>query len=315
MYFPSSQIETNLYSSNELVILNTGQPYTGFYWATSTGKYFAGKTPDSTQSTIELVKFQRNSVSNISTAEPTPEENPQDQRYTFSTKTLDYLNLRGIDDIKAPRLPKYIPPKPTTNDYKVGEFDRYFCKKKSESLFLEISQEEYEQLKTKNKSIDYELYTPFILPWVISGDQDKVALANKNMVDYKEEREYLFGLAKYLKYNYLQLYDSTPGVIKQGPNRVYLKSGQLVPTNLPPSYQLGNSVKNKGQQCGGCTFYKAGLCQKWNAKIENEFWCKAYQKNASTLEENSSRTSAPPSSPNIYTGPTNTGLGGGSYGY
>jgi len=318
MYFPNSQIETNLYSSNEFVILETGQPYTGFYWTTSTGKYYAGKTPDSTQSTIELIKFKKNSASDISAAEPSLEETPQNQEYKFSTKTLSYLNLRGIDSPKAPRLPKYIPPSPTLNDYKVGEFSRYFCKKNSESLFLEISQKEYQQLKTKAKSIDFYLYTPFILPWAISGEQDKVALTNKNTVDYKEQRENLLGLSQYLKNNYLQLFDFTPGIIKQGLSRVYRDSGQTVPTNLPPSYHLGNMPKHKGQQCSGCTFYKAGLCQRWNAKIEKEFWCKSYKKNVSTSEEtiSSPSTTNTPSQPsNIYTGPTNTGLEGESYGY
>ena len=87
---------------------------------------------------------------------------------------------------------------------------------------------------------------------------------------------------------------------------------------LPPSYHLGNMPKHKGQQCGGCTFYKAGLCQRWNAKIEKEFWCKSYKKNVSTSQEtlpSSPTVNTPSQTSNIYTGPTNTGLGGGSYGY
>lgn len=279
MYFPNSQIQTNLYSGGDLVVLATGQPYTGFYWATSNGKYFAGKTPSSPQSKTELIKYSSTAAPDLSISEPSPEESPQGQVYNFSLKTIDYLRLRGITSPKAPDLPKYIPPSPTKEDYQAGEFIRYFCKKKNETLFIEIDQKQYEKLKTKNKSLDHTLYSPFELPWAISGDRDKIAIENKNTVDYKENREHLIGLSQYLNHNYLQLFNSTPGIVKQGLNKVYTDSGEIVPINLPPSYQLGNLPKSLNQQCLNCTFYKAGLCQKWSAKIREEYWCETYTKN------------------------------------
>ena len=63
MYLPKSQIETNLYSNNDLAILNTGVLYTGFYWATSNGKFFVGKTPEDPNSSTELVKASANAAS------------------------------------------------------------------------------------------------------------------------------------------------------------------------------------------------------------------------------------------------------------
>lgn len=47
MYYPSSQIKTNLYTNGtELVVKSTNEKYIGFYFKTSDGKYFSGKTPD-----------------------------------------------------------------------------------------------------------------------------------------------------------------------------------------------------------------------------------------------------------------------------
>ena len=47
MYYPKSQIKTNLYTNgNEYTVLSTGDIYQGFYYKISTGEYFTGRTPD-----------------------------------------------------------------------------------------------------------------------------------------------------------------------------------------------------------------------------------------------------------------------------
>lgn len=209
MYFPKSQIETNLYSNAELIVLATGVPYVGFYWSTSTGKYFAGKNPDSISSVIELTQYSENAASNIAKFEPEPEEKPY---YNFTLRTSSYLNSRGITKMVAPSMPKSIPPKPTLEDYEIGEFSRYLCRKVNEPIFIEISLKEYLKLKDKDKSISFDLYKPFILTWAISGDKEKVAIENESKVFYKETREGFTGLSLYLRKNYTQFYGLyTPG--------------------------------------------------------------------------------------------------------
>ena len=62
-YYPKSQIIPNLYASDgvndriggTLLLSTTKETYTGFFWATSDGKYFTGKTP-SDKPNIELIK-------------------------------------------------------------------------------------------------------------------------------------------------------------------------------------------------------------------------------------------------------------------
>ena len=46
MYYPLSQITTNLNTNGgELIYANTRQDYIGYYYKTSKGEYFTGKTP------------------------------------------------------------------------------------------------------------------------------------------------------------------------------------------------------------------------------------------------------------------------------
>ena len=47
MYYPKSQIQTNLYSNGDLIVLSTKEIYTGYYWTTSGGRSYSGKTPSS----------------------------------------------------------------------------------------------------------------------------------------------------------------------------------------------------------------------------------------------------------------------------
>ena len=204
MYFPKSQIETNLYSNGDLHVVSTGVLYTGFYWSTSTGKYYAGKTPDDPLSNIELALASETAATNIAALEPNlGKEQPF---YVYNLQNLNYLRLKGLTNATPPKIPRYIPPKPTLKDYEVGEFDRYFCRKINEPIFIEISVEDYVKLKDKNKTIAFDLYNPFTLTWAISGDKEEVAIKNKSTIFYKESKENYTGLGTYLKNNFIQFY-------------------------------------------------------------------------------------------------------------
>lgn len=203
MYYPKSQIQTNLYSNADLTVVSTGQPYTGDYWSTSDGKFFAGKTPDSPRSNIELVKSSNKAVA-FPQAEPSTENDQETSYIDSNVNTLRYTRLNNIDVSTYPSIPKFIPAKPTKQDYQSGEFTRYFCKKINESLFIEISKTDFIKLVDKDRSLLYKLYTPFTLNWAISGQPEKVARENQNAVEYKENIENFYGLGMYLKHNYTQ---------------------------------------------------------------------------------------------------------------
>lgn len=312
MYFPKSQIQTNLYSNGDLTVLQTGQTYTGWYWGTSNGKFFAGKTPDSPQSYIELVKSSKNTVL-FTQAEPPAEDEATLSYIDSNINSLAYVKLRNLDlNDPFPYTPKYIPAKPTKENYLTGEFLRYFCKKINESLFIEISPTDYDKLIKKDKSIFYQLYTPFKLNWALSGDLKNISRENQNAVELLETNQNLYGLGAYLRYNYLQFVDQTPGVQQTNVGRIYKDTGNNIPSNLPQAYQLGNQNNSKGQNCLNCIFYQQGLCRKWNAPIRNEYWCSAWKYDPNTLYDDSSRVSSLPKQKelpksNIYTKQSNNG--------
>ena len=123
MYFPKSQIETNLYSNGDLHVLSTGVLYTGFYWATANGKFFAGKTPEDPNSSTELTRASANAASNAASLEANlVEEQPF---YVYNLKNLDYIRLTQTKG-NPPSNPKYRPIQPTLEDYKEGYYKRYF---------------------------------------------------------------------------------------------------------------------------------------------------------------------------------------------
>lgn len=300
MYYPKSQIQTNLYSSGDLTVIQTGKTYTGYYWGTSNGKFFAGKTPDDPLSYIELTKSSKNTVP-FTQSEPSTENEINISYIDPNINSLTYTRLKGIDlNDPFPSTPKYIPAKPSKDDYLTGEFLRFFCKKINESLFIEISPEDYTKLINNSKDIFSKLYTPFKLTWALSGDLNDIARENKNSIKLLETTQNIYGLEAYLKYNYLQFVDQTPGIQKINKNRIYKNTGENVPTNLPQAYQLGNQTKSKGQNCSNCIFYQQGLCRKWNAPIKKEYWCSTWKYNPDISYNDLSGVSS-----NIYVPPTN----------
>lgn len=207
MYFPKSQIQTNLYSNGELTVKATKKIYTGYYWSTSNGTCYAGRTPSSNGVRIELQKGQ-----DLSLAAPQFEPNEQ-QSLSYIEGTLNnlqYAALQGIDFSKNSRVPHFVPCKPTEKDYDSGFVTRYFCKKTNESLFIEISPEDYNKLQNKSSELLYNLYIPFNINWVISGDKDKIINENRITVEYNENGLGYDGFSHYLNYNYSYLCKSNP---------------------------------------------------------------------------------------------------------
>jgi hypothetical protein len=202
MYYPKSQIKTNLYTNGEeFVFLSNNQPYTGYYYKISTGKYFSGRTPDD-KPNFELIVPQ---------AAPFTPETPSSIPTTYSvlTNTLNPTNSEYNRLNPSPEIlitPSYSSPTPTEQDYQIGEFRRYFCKKANEILYLEIDKNTYDKLVVKDSQYTWQLYIPFNLSWQITGDQEQVARTNKNIVELTSVRLRLPQLGRYLKDDYLKYY-------------------------------------------------------------------------------------------------------------
>ena len=196
MYYPLSQITSNLYTNgNEFAYLSNNQPYIGYYWKTSKGKYYTGKTPQDTPiSELILLSFNEANASQLI-----------DSYYNQDAVTpVKYINLTNPPSPSS--LPIFSPTLPTQQDYTNGEMRRYFCKKTHEIIYLEVSKDTYDKLVGQDSKILWQLYQPFNLPWQLTGDKEQVFTTNKNIVELTSVRQKLPMLAEYLKMDFTKYY-------------------------------------------------------------------------------------------------------------
>jgi hypothetical protein len=207
MYYPKSQVKTNLYANpGEFVIANTLEPYTGYYFEISTGRYFTGKTPQDIPNS-EIIRTTNLSENlNSPKADVFIESPTNTQTLPSELFTLEYDNLIGNSNINFGLIPPYFATLPTQQDYQIGEFRRYFCKKENEVIYIEISKTTYDLIIVKSPDILWQLYFPFNLSWQITGTQEQVARTNKNIVDLTSQRLRLPRFGDYLNNNYLKYY-------------------------------------------------------------------------------------------------------------
>lgn len=218
MYYPQSQITSNLYTNgNEFIYVNTGLPYIGYYWKVSNGKHFTGKTPQDTpneeiikstsdRSQVILDPSYSSTISEVALAYDAPYV--YDENVYNESSILTYLSLKKISIIEPPTtiVPAYFATLPTPQDYQNTEFRRYFCKKTNEIIYLEISKENYDKLLAQDPQIQFQLYIPFNLPWQLTGDREQVYKTNRNITELVSVRQKLPMLAEYLKMDFIKYY-------------------------------------------------------------------------------------------------------------
>jgi hypothetical protein len=195
MYYPKSQIKTDLYTNGDTYkLLTTQELYTGYYYEISDGSKFTGRTPQDGPN-IQIVDIT-----------PYPQELtfPSNSTLPISTPTLN-------PSYKIPPSPeRLIPPSnptlPTPQDQSLGSFTRYFCKKTNELKYIEINKQTYNQLKVRDPKIAWDLYVPLEMNWTIKGTKEQVFKANKTSVNLLEQRQKWYGFSQYLKEDYLKYY-------------------------------------------------------------------------------------------------------------
>ena len=210
MYFPQSQIKTNLYTNGgEFVILSTNKNYIGSYWSTSSGKYYTKKNPQDTpyEELIErsLLNIDSNSVLPISSLPDTGSITTSN--YNFEV-VKNYDLARGLD-LNNPTIqsvPQYFFPTPTEKEYSLGAFTRYLCKRTNQDIYIEINKDTFDKLSNSDPSILFSLYTPFTITWTLTGESvSEVSKINFNVVSLVEKQNSFKGLVKYFK-NYSQFF-------------------------------------------------------------------------------------------------------------
>ena len=215
MYYPLSQITPNLYTNgNEFVIDETQQIYTGYYFKTSKGQFYTGKTSsDKPNQLLVPLSQEFNSTTTTPTTSPgfiALEYDGTEEFYDglpYNSNIIsEYITAANIDISKKIFPVIYSPTIPTSQDYQIGEFRRYFAKKVNDIVYLEINKDTYDKIINQDPQIEYSLYLAFNISWQLIGDKQQVARTNKNMVELTMKRLSLPKFNLYLKEDYTKYY-------------------------------------------------------------------------------------------------------------
>mgnify|MGYP003631669413 CR=1 FL=1 len=210
-YYPKSQIQTNLFTNGgEYIIEQTGQGYQGAYYKTSTNDYFAGENPETgnNQKLIPTEFFEGNIFGVDSPLEsskkllyvegydgglPFVTPNSSINNMTYSLLTLG----PSLPPVKTTPIPLLTIP--TVNDYKIGEFQRYFLKRTNNLIYLEIDSTQYQQYINQDPLVTFNLFNPLTLPWNLTGDEKQVYQSNKRIVELVERENNWYGFTSYFQ--------------------------------------------------------------------------------------------------------------------
>jgi len=197
MYYPKNQIETGLYSRNDLQIKSTLEYYTGVYFKTSDGKFFSGPEPNVGQN-LELIKpinRQQKVTADVSFLTPPPRAD-----YRFISPNLTYSSLTN----QNPNIRSYTPtpyyPILSPTDKMNGEFMRYFIKKSNENVYYEVNQSQVD------RAVASTLYFPIPVNWVIRGKLEDVVRQNSIQIGAAEIELKIQGLGKFIGYRFGEFY-------------------------------------------------------------------------------------------------------------
>jgi hypothetical protein len=233
MYFPPSQIETDLYTDgSEYMLSTTNEPYIGNYWKIKrNGTLYTGNNPNS-PNPIRIIKLKELEE------DPTPLFNPnpfiqQLQQSKVISPSINSMPENIAKNLKIRVLPLPFTPTITEQSIKQKFINRYFAKRNDNYQYLEISNDDFLNLSNKSNTIAWDLYDTVSLVWVISGDRNNIALANaqrvKNIMEPNSPKNRAgkswIGFDTLFNNNYLQFFQS---------NKSKTQSNRTTPTSTPP---------------------------------------------------------------------------------
>jgi hypothetical protein len=197
MYYPKSQIQTNLYTKGkEYYVKSTNEDYKGYYYRVSNDTYFTGKTPQEPNSGLTLIKYTTPpSLQEIENPTNSANKNVysviEDESYNKSKNLTPSQKLYS--------LPIAFYPKPIELDYELGEFERYFLAKTNEIKFLEVDAFTHAQYLNKDRSVAYQLFFPLKASWVLTGVREEVYQVNYRTIEQIQNNNQLRGFIEYFR--------------------------------------------------------------------------------------------------------------------
>ena len=211
MYYPKSQIKTNLYTNGrEYVIKNTTQDYIGFYYQTSNGKLYIGKNPQGQEQTELVIPKDAPATAEdykddkvriaLFDSDPDPVFSVDEELFN-GIAIVEYTNLLGKDtlNLETRSTPPPYHSQPTTIHINNGEYQRYFSKKTNELIYIEISIETYLSFSNGDPKFATDLYEVISLPWSLGGNAKSI---NRNIVTLVEKDNNWYGFSSYFRGNF-----------------------------------------------------------------------------------------------------------------
>jgi uncharacterized membrane protein YgcG len=220
-YYPLSQIKPNLYTNGgEYVLSTTRENYIGYYYQTSNGKRYTGKTPQD-GSNIYLLKINPNLNDFPETRDigvgplsfvyynsvltyPKTLSNGQIEQVPYPSNNTNNFAYSKTNPLQPRTQPIPNITLPTQKDYTLGTFQRFFCKKNNENTYFEIDQNTYNLLKSQATSIAWDLYNAVYTMWSLTGNKTTVAQSNKGLIENIERTQKWYGFSQYFKNDFTQ---------------------------------------------------------------------------------------------------------------
>jgi len=156
-YIPKSLTNNNLFTNGGEFADSTGKPYSGPYHQLFNGQVYSGNSPlDPTKQLLTIIP--KNELSN---------------QIPNTPNNLEYsrLNPKNQELFEYGKNPTAFIPQPKGEDYKRGQIERYFAKKRNEtpSRILEINQSTYNDIATQSGEYNYALWQVVKIFWKITG--------------------------------------------------------------------------------------------------------------------------------------------------
>jgi hypothetical protein len=207
MYYPKSQIKTNLYTAGGFLVLSsTEEQYIGYYYEISNNQKFTGKDPQD-KPNILLIETSNNydptqeipmrpvPLDIIILAEPSI---PDTISNIFQYNKNNHITLNSIKR----KIPPFNQTFPTLQEAETGQYTRYFCKKNNELIYLEIDKNTFTQLQNKESKIAWDLYTPTSIVWNTRQTELTNPTPNYSSVLKIEKDLKWYGFSQYFKNNF-----------------------------------------------------------------------------------------------------------------
>jgi len=203
IYYPKTQIRTNLFTNGgEFINSVTKELYVGNYYETSLDQKFTGKNPQDPNS-VPLIPIGETALDPTQTN--ADNDLVIDARFTEPNYAYSIVTKQN-PNTPQPIYPKFYFAKPTEQDYKNTQFNRYFYKTLSGEKYVEISQGDYNSLINKEVKFLYQSVLAIILPWQLTGIKEEVYKTNARTTDNVEKQYGIKGLGLYLNFDYTKFY-------------------------------------------------------------------------------------------------------------